>query len=162
MGLVIVVVDAQLAGFDAVPDILGWLLVLLGVRDLKAHLPNAGTLLGLAGLAAVVSLALVRPDLLDGAPESTGWLLSLPQIVFGIVLSKSMAGKLARERPDVARRFGVLRWALLVTAIGPAFLYGAGVDLLLIPLAVLSVAANVYLIYLLFKVSGRTPAPLES
>ena len=40
MGLVLVVVDAWFAGFDAVPDLLGWVLVLLGLHGLRTALPS--------------------------------------------------------------------------------------------------------------------------
>lgn len=48
MGLVIVVLVARFGGYDALPDPLGWLLVLWGVR----RLPDPALLLRLAALAA--------------------------------------------------------------------------------------------------------------
>jgi hypothetical protein len=154
MGLVIVVLDAYLAGFDAVPDVLGWVLVLVGLRDLRVTLTGFGTLLSLAGVAAVISAVLLWPGLVGSVPESTGWLLSLPQLAFCIVLCGSLA-TLAAADQDAARRFAVLRWAFVVLVFAPAVLYGGGVDPLRVPIAVVTVAANVYLVYLLFKVSKR-------
>lgn len=163
MGLLIVVLDADLGGFDAVPDVLGWLLALLGVRDLRRDLPEAGTLLGIGGLAAVVSLALLRPAWTEQAPESTGWLLSLPQLAFCLALCAAMARYVVvrpgAHRPDLERRYTLLRQAFVVVAVGPLLLYGAGVDVLLVPLAVLTVATNVYLVYLLFRSSRVGPPP---
>lgn len=163
MGLLIVILDAGIGGMDAVPDVLGWLLVLLGVRDLRRDLPGSGTLLGVGGTAAAVSPVLLRPEWTAGLPESAGWLLSLPQAVFCLLLSGAMARYVVRpdvDRPDLERRYAVLRWAFVVVAAGPVLLYGAGVDALLVPLAVLTVAANIYLVYLLFR-SSRTAAQVR-
>ncbi len=155
MGLVIVVLDAQLGGFDAVPDVLGWVLVLLGVRDLRRALAGFSTLVTLAGVSTAVSVALLWPGLADSFPESTGWLLSLPQLAFCIALCGSAAALAVTPDGGVARRFVLLRWVFVALVLAPALLYGGGVDVLLVPVAVVTVAANVYLIYLLFKISKR-------
>lgn len=162
MGLVITLIDSDIRGFDGVPDVLGWALVILGVRGLRGRVPLS-TLLPLAVVAAVVSLALVHRSLTDGLPESTGWLLSLPQLAFCLVLCAAMARYVGvgpgAHRPDLERRYTLLRWAFVVVAAGPLPLYGAGVDVLLVPLAVLTVATNVYLVYLLFQSSRVGPPP---
>lgn len=159
MGLVLTLVDPILGGFDAVPDVLGWVLVLLGLRGLRDRI-TVGTLVGLAVVSALVSLATVRPELVADLPESTGWLLSLPQIVFSLLLCLELAGA------DVtrARAFRRLAWAFGLAAAGPVVLYGGGVDVLLVPLALLVVVANVSLVYLLFRTSGelhgtKVPSP---
>jgi hypothetical protein len=153
MGLVIALVDAIIGGYDAVPDILGWVLVCLGLLDLRGRLPLS-TLLPLAVLAGLVSLATLRPALLDGLPESTGWLLSLPQIAFSFLLCTELAPV---GGPPLTARLRALRWAFVVLAAGPVLLYGGGLEVLLVPLAVLSVAANVYLVYLLFRAPAELP-----
>ncbi len=53
----------------------------------------------------------------------------------------------------------MLRWAFAVAAVGPVFLYGGGLDVTLVPLALLSVAANVYLVWLLFRASTEFHGP---
>jgi len=164
MGLVITLIDSDIRGFDGVPDVLGWALVILGVRGLRGRVPLS-TLLPLAVVAAVVSLALVHRSLTDGLPESTGWLLSLPQIAFSFVLCRELATRVtpaARSDPAPLRRVGdqlagryrVLSWAFVAAAAGPVLLYGGGIAVLLTPLAVLTVVANVYLVYLLFRTSS--------
>ena len=175
MGLVITLVDTDVRGFDAIPDLLGWVLVVLGLRGLRDRLPTA-TLLSLAVLAGVVSLALVHRSTLEALPASTGWLLSLAQIAFSFLLCREVAElvaprygaertALSRAGEPLARRFRLLSGAFVVAAVGPVLLYGGGVTWLLTPLAVLTVASNVYLVYLLFRVSSllhprapRTPA----
>ncbi len=155
MGLVIVLADPFKAGFDVLPDVLGWVLVVLGLLDLRTALRNSSTLLTLAVLAGAVSAVVFWPPVADGLPESAGWLLSLPQLAFSVVLCGDLAALLANEAPESPRRLAWLRWAFVVAAVGPLLLYGGGVDSLLVPLAVLTVAANVYLVYLLFKYAGR-------
>lgn len=149
MGLVLTVVDPVIAGYDAVPDLLGWVLVLMGLREIR-HRTSVASLLVIAVLAGLVSLVLVRPGLVADLPESSGWWLSLPQIAFSFLLCGTIASLLpANDR--LARRLRLLRWAFAVAGAGPVLLYGGGVDALLVPLAVLTVVANVSLIYLLFR-----------
>ncbi len=155
MGLVLTLVDAIVAGYDAVPDVIGWVMVVLGLLELRARM-TVSTLVPLAVVAGVVSLGTVRPSLLDGLPPSTGWLLSLPQIVFSLLLCGEVASLVGST---VARRFRWLRWAFGVAAVGPVLLYGGGVDALLGPLALLTVAANLYLVYLLFRASLEVHGP---
>jgi hypothetical protein len=155
MGLVFTLVDPPIAGYDAVPDVLGWLLVLSGLRGLRDRV-SVATPAGLAVLAAAVSPALLRFAWLERMPESTGWLLSLPQLAFSFVLC-SVVGALAGSQ--LRRRFEVLRWGFVVAAAGPVLLYGGGIDLLLVPLALLAVCVNVYLVYLLFRASTEVHGP---
>ena len=155
MGLVLTLVDAIVAGYDAVPDVVGWVMVVLGLLELRARM-TVSTMLPLAVIAGVVSLGTVRPSLLDGLPPSTGWLLSLPQIAFSLVLCSELARLAAAPS---ARQFGWLRWAFGVAAVGPVLLYGGGVDALLAPLALLTVAANLYLVYQLFRASPEVHGP---
>lgn len=155
MGLVLTIVDAPIAGYDAVPDVIGWVLVVMGLLQLRPRLP-VGTLLTLAVVSGVVSLATIRPSLLESLPDSTGWLLSLPQIAFSFVVCGAVAGLV---QAPLARRFGLLRWVFVVAAVGPVLLYGGGVHALLVPLAVTTVAANVYLVYLLFRASTQVHGP---
>ena len=153
MGLVIVVVDAYLGGFDAVPDALGWVLVMLGLLDLRVRLDSFAALRMLAALAGVVSGVIFWPTVIDAVPESTGWLLSLPQLAFCVILCGSLSELGKPDDTAISRRFSLLRWVFVALAAAPVLLYGGGVDVLLIPLAVVTVAANVFLIYLLFKIS---------
>lgn len=149
MGLVLTVVDPVIRGYDAVPDLLGWVLVVAGLRDLRHRTAMAGPLTG-ALVAGLVSVALVRPGLIVDLPESAGWWLSLPQIAFSVLLCGAVAALLPSHDP-LAARFLRLRWAFVVAGAGPVLLYGGGVDALLVPLAVLTVLANLYLIYLVFR-----------
>lgn len=153
MGLVIVVVDSYLAGFDAVPDVLGWALALTGLWAMRSRVPGFEGIATSAVLSGLVSLALLRPDWTADLPESTGWLLSLPQLVFTILLCGALATLAREQAADVAQRFRILRGLFVVLVIAPALVYGGGVDALIVPLAVVTVLANVYLIYLLFRVA---------
>lgn len=155
MGLVLTIVDPPIAGFDAVPDLLGWLLVLSGLGRLRERMPVA-TPVTLAVLAGAVSPALLRFGWLEDAPESTGWLLSLPQFAFSFALCSAVG---ALVGPQLRRRFEALRWGFVAAAAGPVLLYGGGIDLLLVPLAVLAVFVNVYLVYLLFRASTEVHGP---
>ena len=123
----------------------------LGLLELRDHMAVT-TLVPLSVVAGLVSLVGFVPDLIEDLPESTGWLLSLPQIAVSFLLCTEVA-RLVRE--SLSRRLLVLRWFFAVAAVGPVLLYGGGLDVTLVPLALLSVAANVYLVYLLFRASGQ-------
>lgn len=158
MGLVLVLVDVELGGWDAVPDVLGWALVVAGLVRLRPDPVETGWLIGLSVLAGAISLPLTDRSVAESLPESTGWLLSLPEIVFSIVLAAELARVLAASRPDLAGRFRVLRWLFVVVAVGPILLFGAGVGVLLVPLAILAVGSYVYFVYQLF----RSSKPVEA
>lgn len=155
MGLVLTLVDAVIGGYDAVPDVLGWALVVAGLVELRDRI-NASTLIPLAVVAGLVSLVGLRPGLVEDLPESAGWLLSLPQVVFSYLLCTEVA---ALVQDPLARRFRGLRWAFVVVGVGPVLLYGGGVDVLLVPLALLAVVAGIYLVWLLFRASTEVHGP---
>ncbi|PWJ46981.1 hypothetical protein SAMN06264364_14318 [Quadrisphaera granulorum] len=61
-GLVLDLADLRLGSFDVLPDVVGLALVLLGLKDLSAHLPGLRRAKQVAMVAAVLSLAdLVHP-----------------------------------------------------------------------------------------------------
>jgi len=169
MGLVIVVVSARFAGYDALPDPVGWTLVVAGLLPLRTGLRLGGWALALAVTAGLVAVPLWLPAVADRVAPSGQWGASLPQSLFCIVLCTGLA-QVADRAPDgaghrEATRFGLLRWAFVVVAVGPVLVYGGGVTALAAPLAVLAVLTNLALVYYLFKVSRRgwgSPVPSAS
>ncbi len=160
MGLVIVVVDPDIAGFDAVPDVLGWLLMVLGLFDLRRRLSSFVALVVLAVVSGAVSVLVLPAQFRQSMEESTGWYLSLPYLVFCIVLCGSVASLTAQAEPVSARRLFMLRWVFVVLIPIPALLYGGGLDdldILVAIVAVAAVATNFCLIYLLFRLA-KAPA----
>ena len=158
MGLVVVILDVSVDDrWDLIADPVGWVLVVYGVLRLRGVVPVAG-LLGAAVVAAGISVALVDSRVVEGLEPSTGWILSLPHVVFDLVLAGLLAGVLEASRPDLARRYRTLRWLFVVVAVGPVLLLGGSVEVLLVPLALVAVASYVYFAYLLF----RSSRPLEA
>jgi hypothetical protein len=159
MGLVLVLVDAFFGGYDAVPDPVGWLLVLAGLMPLRSRIESGSGLVMLGGLCLAVSVATYPPAVADLLDESGGWALSLPQIAFSFMLCTGLA-------PLAGRRSGallLLRWAFVALAAAPVLVFGGGVEPLRAPVGVLGVVANLSLIYLLFRASGDATerAPTE-
>ena len=162
MGLVIVVLSARFGGYDALPDPIGWGLVVAGVWPLRARLPQGDYLLALAGLALLLSVPLVLPAVEERLQPSGQWGVSVPQTVFCLLLCVSLATLAERaDDPRPARRFRVLRTAYVVVLAGPVLVYGGGLDGLATPVAVLSVVCNVTLVYLTFSVSRRAYGRVE-
>jgi len=159
MGLVVVVVSARFAGYDALPDPVGWALVVAGLLPLRTGLPLGGWAVALAVTAGLVAVPLWLPAVADRVAPSGQWAASLPQSLFCIVLCTGLAQVAGRAGDGTgdreAARFGLLRWAFVVVAAGPVLVYCGGMTALAAPLAVLAVVANLALVYYLFKVSRR-------
>ena len=151
MGLVIVFVSARFGGYDALPDPVGWALVVAGLLPLRTQVPLGGWAVALAVLAGLTAVPLWLPAVDDRLAPSGQWGVSLPQTLFCIVLCTSLcavADRAGDHREAVRVRW--LRWVFGAVALGPVL-----VDALESPLAVLAVLANIALVYYLFKVSRR-------
>ena len=138
MGLVIVVLVARFHGYDALPDPVGWLLVLLGVRALPPAVPHRDNLLRLAGLAGAVSVVVWFPavtDALYDADASLAWAANLPEVLFGALLCHALAATAdegamgsAGADPKAARWLRLTRTGMLVVAVLPVLVFGARPD----------------------------------
>jgi hypothetical protein len=176
MGLVVVFLSALVPGradpswmrYDALPDPLGWVLVLLGATALVRVDERFGPARWLAWLAAVVSVPLWFPQLGHQLSPSASWAASLPQLGFCLVLAREVGRAGAEQRPPdthVAQRFGLLVWGLLLAAVLPVVVLGGGLDGLAPANQLVATVVDVALVYLLFRVHRRTwlggPGPLE-
>jgi len=189
MGLVIVFIPAsfEISGdvYDALPDPLGWVLVLAGMTALRKHV-DLDIAYWLTWIALLVSIPLWLPqvtDLLPSIPEdlktqadldeavkaaSIAWFLALPQSVMALLLARRIGAEGVAQRPRdvfVAGRFGVLTWGLIAAIVLPPIAYGADVKNLITPTLVGIGVINLALIYYLFRVHRRTwlggPGALE-
>ena len=160
MGLVIVALSAPVAGgYDALPDPLGWLLVLLGVRGLPADLPRREAVGTLAWLAAAVSVPLWFPGVADAAyatHPSLGWALNLPQLGFAALLCHSLAtSAVAAEDRRAGSWLRLAMAGFVAAAVLPVVVFGAGVASLELAAYVGATLALITLIWLLFAYSAR-------
>lgn len=151
MGFVIVLLDAPFGGYDGLPDPVGWGLVIAGLLTLRQLLRGTDTLLGVAILAGLVSLATYPPAVGAHLDPSLGWLLSLPQLAFSVLACSALAA----PNPDLERRFLLLRWVFVGLAVAPVLVFGGRLDRLTAPTAVVAVLADLYFVYLVFRVSRR-------
>ena len=160
MGLVIVALTASVRGYDALPDPVGWLLVVLGLRALRGAVPGWRWLAGLAVLAGVVSVVLWFPasqDLLDRLDPSLRWTANLPQLGFVVLLCHRLAD-LARDRGDAA----AARWLrgaevlAVVVAVLPVLVFGGGLTTLEETSYVMAGAGLLLVIWLLFAYARRS------
>ncbi len=178
MGLVIILVPAYFPAdphpaweyYDALPDPVGWVLVLLGLRALR-RTPGERIDLDAAHWLAWVALAvsvplwlpqvnhLLTPEHNPDLGASLQWFLFLPQTVFSLALARSI-GRAGEQRTPrdtyVAGRFGVLTWAFAALAVLPVVAYGGGVEALVQPTLIGIGLVNVVFIYYLFRVHRRT------
>lgn len=148
MGLVLVFLDVAAHGWDVVPDPLGWVLVLAGLTPVRELLPGYRGVLGTAWVCLVVAVLTWPPGSVDTAAESLGWLFSLPTVAFAFLLSAGLRQVLAGS---LATRFRALRDLLVVVAVLPVLVYGAGFGWLAVPTAVLAVAVNIALVVWLWE-----------
>ena len=181
MGLLIVFIPAtfEIGGqpWDALPDPLGWLLVVAGLRALGKTL-DVDLITWLAVVALIVSVPLWVPQFVDVLPHTAGddagvepsvqWALFVPQALFSLLLAKTISGTATLRTPRdvfVAGRFGVLIWAFAACIALPPIAYGARIEPLVDPTLYLIALVNLVFVYYLFRVHRREwlggPGPLE-
>ncbi|GAB3775115.1 hypothetical protein FB382_004035 [Nocardioides ginsengisegetis] len=159
MGLLVVVLSARFHGYDALADPFGWLLVLLGLRDLPAELVHRSRLTSLAVLAAAVSVVLWFPAVTDALYDqdaSLGWAANLPQVGFMALLCHALAARAAAVGDTRAARWlGLLRTGSIVVGLLPVLVFGAGMDSLEDPTYLAAGMVAVALIWGLFSWNAR-------
>lgn len=121
MGLVVIVLDT-LTPYDALPDPLGWLLVL----PATARLPRAdrGAPLAAAVVAAVLATVLWFPDLraaVDGLDPAVDWaVLLVPDVAFAALLCRALGrGAAAGDHGRAAGWYRTLAVVFAVLAVVP-------------------------------------------
>ena len=173
MGLVIVLVPANFPHdphpawrfYDALPDPVGWVLVLLGITALRPHLDvDVVRWLGWVAFAVSVPLwfpqvnHLLVPEYNHSIEVSFQWFLSLPQTVFSLALARTIGREAELQQPRdrfVAGRYGVLTWAFGALVVLPVVAYGGGVESLESPALIGIGLVNVVFVYYLFRVHRR-------
>ncbi|TYL55257.1 hypothetical protein FXB39_02535 [Nocardioides sp. BGMRC 2183] len=159
MGLVICVLEARFGSYDALPDPIGWLLVLGGLLALTRR-TDVGFRLGL-GYLGVLALVIATvtwfpavQDALDDADPELVWSLDVPALAFQALLCHALAGLAvgASER-TAATWFRLASLGLAVALVVP-LLYQAGWEWLA-PAGDLGLIVPLVLIGLLFWYSGR-------
>ena len=175
MGMVIVIGSAYFPArpspawkqYDALPDPLGWVLVILGVVALARVDATFDSSRSLAALAGVVSVPAWFPEVQHALDPSGAWFASLPQVVFCLFLAREIGMLGARQQPAdgyVAKRFGLLVWGFAGVAVLPVVAIGGDVPQLSGATLAISTVVNVAFVYFLFRVHRRTwlggPGPL--
>ena len=166
MGMVIVIGSALFpadpspswARYDALPDPIGWVLVLFGVFALTRADETFASSRWLAGLAAAVSVPMWFPQLQHQLDPSGEWAASLPQIAFCLFLAREIAMAAPVQHPPdrfVAKRFGLLVWGFAVVAVLPVIAFGGDVPQLTSPTLLFSTVVNLAFVYFLFRVHRR-------
>ena len=158
MGLVIVVVTARLGGYDLLPDPLGWLLVLIGLRGLPDAYRQRSTTIWLGVVVLAVSVVLWFPATetwLDDHDASLHWAVNLPQALVLAWFAHTLAGHAAAADQRATRWLRTTATLITATAIAPVLVFGAGIGVLETPSHVLAALALLMLIVLLFGYAGR-------
>jgi len=161
LGLVVIAVYSKAGEFDLLPDPLGWLLVLLGLKVLvgRVDLPYRGVLWALGLLALAASAVLTVPsvrDWFEDAEPALGWAVDVPALGFCALLCHALfAGARA------AKEVGASAW-LQWTAIGfvlsiaaPVVVIGGDVDGLRGPAELVTGLSQISLFVLCLVYGGR-------
>ncbi|WP_426247312.1 hypothetical protein [Nocardioides sp. LHG3406-4] len=165
MGLVVVALSARVHGYDALPDPVGWLLVIGGLRQLPDTYRQRQTTGRLAGMALAVSVVLWVPATgawLDDHDAALRWAVNLPQALVLAWLGHTLAGHAAVADPRAARWLRTAATLVAATAVAPVLVFGGGLDALEDPSYVLAALALLLLIWLLFAYSGRAWASRDA
>lgn len=157
MGLLIVALTDPVHGFDLLPDPLGWLLALVGLRALPV--PQRGTLVTLGVLALLTSCVLWVPSVphrLDDVDPSLTWAANLPQLVTTIVLAHALAQAAFLAGDTRARRWLLTaRTVLILVTVLPAVVFGGSLHGLVGATYAAASLALLLLIGLLFAYASR-------
>lgn len=159
VGLSVVVLDLSVNGLDVTADWIGWLVCLLACAGLPPHLaPGRLALTGaLALLVAVVTWvpgAFVDVESLD---TPLAWAISLPQVVFVLLLALAMSCAAQAGADDGARGWWrLVAGGCVVLLLLPPVVYGAGVTTVLLVGALLGLAAVVSAVVLCFRHAQRS------
>lgn len=159
LGLLVVALTAPVHGYDALPDPLGWLLVLAGVTALPHGVPRVRALRVASAVAGVIAVPLwvagVADRLYDTDP-ALAWAATLPQLAATLLLADGLARAATRAGDrSAARWLGVTTALLLVVAVLPVLVLGAGVTALGDPTALLASTTLVLLVVLLLTFARR-------
>lgn len=160
MGLVLVVLEALVGGWDLFADPFGWLLVAVGAQRLAVGTAHPALLPGLAVVAGLVSLVLWVPALAEPVQrldESLRWVLDLPTPLFVLALARTLAGAAERGSDPAARGWwGLVSVGAVATALLPPVVYGAGVGSLASVAVGVAVATLLTCLVLCFVHAGRS------
>lgn len=152
MGLVIVILRAPFAGWDALADPVGWAMVLWGLGSL-----GVGSRLRVAAwLALAASVVVYPPMLLDRMDDPTKWWLSQPQVVFAVLLCYAVPDLVGGVR---RRSFQTVATLLLLGDAGVLVSLGANVASLAGTATLLTYVGYFWLIWMLFAVSRKRDKP---
>ena len=159
MGFVLILLDPVFFGYDAVPDFLGWLMVLAGIWDLRPNLGQRFSTLFFMGIVSLVlSVLTFVPAVQRSLSPSGGWFVSLPQLVFMGLLCLGIADLSSSAEPDqtaTPRRFRTLVWALAVVAAIPVIVFAAELESIAPVAAAVAVGVLIFFIYALFSISKQ-------
>jgi uncharacterized protein YhhL (DUF1145 family) len=159
MGLVIVVLVAKFAGYDALADPIGWLLVIWGVRRMADHSTVLALAVGALLVACVVWFPAVQ-DLLDDSDPSLRWAVNLPQVLFCVMLCRQLSEVAGAANDQRARAW--LRTTMVlngVLAVAPVLVFAADADDLMASVYAAAGAVVLLQIVLLFIYANRPWAP---
>ncbi len=159
MGLVLLALAARVHGeYDLVPDPVGWLLVLHGLRRLPPELAHRPALRTLGVLALVMSVVLWFPSLasaIEDADESLLWVANLPQLAFVALLCHGLAALAGPADAGATRWLRTAATLTVVAAVLPVLVLGAGASALTAVMVLGSAAVLVLVIVLLFRYADR-------
>jgi ABC-type molybdate transport system permease subunit len=157
MGLVVVLLNVPVHGYDLLADPLGWVLVLIGLSALPV--PQQRTVRTLATVSLIVSLPVWVPaarDALNVTDDALAWAAGVTEVLTMIVLAHSLAG-VARSSGDApaGRWLLTARTLFVVVLLIPPVVLGAHLGRLVTAAAVFGSLTLLLMVVLLFRYAGR-------
>ena len=156
------------AVYDALADPVGWVLVVLGTKDLAARHPQLGAAHWAAVLAAVVSVPMWFPQVNHLVTGAGAWGVQVPQDVACLLLCVGIGRLGAEQRPPdayAAKRCGLLTWGFVAVLVMPALVEGGGLTQLARPADLVKIVVVLCALWCFFRVHRRAwlggPGPLE-
>ncbi len=156
------------AAYDALADPVGWVLVVLGTKELAGRHPQLYAAHWTAVLAAVVSVPMWFPQVNHLITGAGAWGVQVPQDAACLLLCVGV-GRLAAEQAPrdayVAKRFGLLTWGFVAVLVMPALVEGGGLRQLAPTADLVKIVVVLCAVWYVFRVHRRAwlggPGPLE-
>ncbi|GAB3990876.1 hypothetical protein [Nocardioides marmoraquaticus] len=150
LGYLLVLLDLPVAGWDVLPDPVGWALVVAAL----VAVPRWRTAVGVPAVAApalalVVALVLYVPGLVAIGDPALAWAVSLPQVAAAALLAFAMS----EATPGRRGSWRLAGWLQVAVGVIPVAVLGGGTaGAGLVGLAAfVAVAASLYLVWLLLS-----------
>lgn len=153
-GLILVVFDINLEGFDLLPNFIGFIIILFGLKSLSVKYPAFKKCKPIAIILLLLSILTIFMAYIDGTPI---YLVStFFMIIFYFLLAKAIKSIKNIDKKIVANLFRALVFLTILNIISYGMSIYMGVLVLIEPISMAALLiVNIYILYIINKVRKK-------